>query len=132
MPFFIIGIEKSHYVFYHALGSIAETLVVVHIGSHVTLGQFLLASVLAELHKLSYVHIFGSFEAEISEKHQVRCKAGEPLFTANDMSRTHEMVVNGIGKMICRYTVGFEKHDILIAFGNFKVAAYKIGDLYTF
>ena len=56
------------------------------------------------------------------------CKAGEPLLTSDNVSSAHKMIVDRVGKVVGGDSVRLEKNEVLIVFGNFKVALYKIGE----
>ena len=48
------------------------------------------------------------------------------------MCRTHKVVVDSVGEMVGRDSVGFEKDEVLVVFGNFKRTLYKVGEFYLF
>ena len=54
------------------------------------------------------------------------CKAREPFFTADNVSCTHKVIVYCVSKVVCGNSVGLEKNEVFVVFGNFKVALYKV------
>ena len=53
-------------------------------------------------------------------------EARQPFFAADNVGRPHEMVVNRMGEMIRRNTVGFQEDKVLFILGKFKLSAHKI------
>ena len=128
MPFLEVGVKKCEEVFPYALCSISHFAVVVHLRAHITLGQLFLAAVFVELENLRGMEILRHFESEIAEQLDVLGKAREPVLSADNVSRFHEVVVDCMGKVVCRNAVGFEKHEVLVVFRNFKVSFDKVGE----
>ena len=126
MPFLIVGVEKSHNVFAYTFGSVAHLCVVVHVSAHITLRKLLLVAVFIKAHNLCDVHILGSLEAKVREELNVLCKAREPFLATDNVSSAHKVVVYCVSEVICGDSVGLEEYEVLVVFGNFKVALYKV------
>ena len=73
------------------------------------------------------MQIFRQSEAEITEELDVLCHARQPFLAAYDVRRAHKVVVHSVCKVICRYTVALEQHEILVVFGDLELALDKIG-----
>ncbi len=55
------------------------------------------------------------------------CKAREPLFAANDVGRSHEVIVDRVSKVVGRNAVGFEENEVLVVLRNFEIALDEVG-----
>ena len=85
---------------------------------------------LVKVHYLRYVHIFRQSEAEIAEKLNVLRKARKPLLSADNVRRTHKVVIDSVCEMIRRYAVGLEENEVLVVFRDLHIAFYKVCEFY--
>ena len=128
MPFLVVGVEEGEDVFHDALRRVAEALVVVHVGAHIALRELLLRAVLVELHQLRDVEILRHLEAKLAEELDVLGEGGEPFLAADNVGGAHQMIVNGVCEMVGRDSVRLEENEVLVVFGDLKLASDEVGE----
>ena len=123
-PVLKVGVDKREQVFEHAFlrEALVDKVAYCRLGV-LALGKLaLVARFLVNFKHLRSVCVLGAFVAAGTEKLDVLGHGGNPFLAADNVGRSHKVVVTGVGKVVGRYAVGLEKHLVNRVFGHFNFA----------
>ena len=113
-PFFIVGIQNGEQIFLHGQRVIAQAAIIVQTQLRVLPFGKLSSAFAFLFHQMGGVTVQWMFPAHRCKQGQMHRQRGKPFFTAQQMGRTHQMVIHYMGKMISRQPCRFQNHKIHI------------------
>ena len=127
-PLLEVGVEERHQVLQYRRHRVALLRVERQRQFRVlALGQLALAAGLrVDLHQLGGVCVLRRLPAHRAEQLQVHRQRCQPLLTADNDGRAHQMVVHNVCKVVGRDAVRLEDNHVLIVLGDFHLALDEI------